>query len=163
RLSILFKFGHDANTVATRGTTEWVAPLMFFPHNLPRVQMAIAQDRPIFFQGQLRRLAAECLRLNPAHDEDGKILPDMGLGGLLLGAGELLYKPHVQVTEDLDIMANLVADLLPVYEIDSLNDGFFLFLRFYIFLTVIIPRMPKHLVTFNVWELFEKEFGFSLK
>ena len=25
RLSILFKFGHDANTVATRGTTEWVA------------------------------------------------------------------------------------------------------------------------------------------
>ncbi len=137
-----------------------VLSLMFQPHLLPRIQVALEQGRPIFFQGQLRCLAAEVLRLDPAHAEDGTEIPDVVLGGLLLGAGELLYKPHIRVTEDLDAMANLVADLLPISEIDSLNDGVMLFLRFYIFLTVIIPRLPQHLVTFDVSELFEKEFGF---
>ncbi len=163
RLSILFKYGHDANTVASDDVTKWVVPQVFFPHHVSRVEQAISSNRVIFFQGQLRRLAAETMRLTDAHPEDGKTLPDVLLGGLQLGAGELLYKPHMQVSEELDVMANLVADFLPVYEIDALNDGFFLFLRFYIFLTVIIPRMPKHLVTFDVWSLFEKVFGFPLK
>jgi hypothetical protein len=163
RLSILFDFGPEANTVASKDTTLRFSPLMFQPHLLPRIQVAIEQGRPIFFQGQLRCLAAEVLRLDPAHGENGKEVPDVMLGGLLLGAGELLYRQHVSVTEDLDAMANLVADFLPISEIDSLNDGIVLFLRFYIFLTVIIPRLPKHLATFNVWELFEREFGFPLK
>ena len=163
RLSILFDFGPEGNTVASKETTARFSPLMFQPHLLPRIQVALEQGRPIFFQGQLRCLAAEVLRLDPAHAEDGTEIPDVVLGGLLLGAGELLYKPHIRVTEDLDAMANLVADLLPISEIDSLNDGVMLFLRFYIFLTVIIPRLPQHLVTFDVSELFEKEFGFPLK
>jgi|SRR5271157_1925044 len=163
RLSILFRYGHDANTVAPDDVTKWVVPQVFFPYHVARVQQAIALNRVIFFQGQLRRMAAETMRLTHAHPEDGKILPDVIMGGLQLGAGKLLYKPHIKVSEELDVMANLIADFLPIYEIDAVNDGFFLFLRFYIFLTVIIPRMPEHLVTFDVWTLFEEVFGFPLK
>lgn len=163
RLSILYKYGHDANTLASEEVTKWAAPLMFLPPLVPRVQQAIALNRVIFFQGQLRRIAAESLRLANAHPEDGTIIPDVALGILQLGSGELLYKPHVKVTEELDVMANLVVDFLPIYEIDGLNDGFFLFLRFYIYLTVIIPRMPSPLVTFDVWALFQQVFGFPLK
>jgi hypothetical protein len=162
RLSILFEFGPDAKTVASKETTAKFAPEMFPPELVPRVMMAMTQGHPIFFQGQLRYLAAEALRLDPAHDEDGTYIPAIVLGGLLLGAGELLYKPHILLTDNLDVMANLVADFLPLYEIDSMTDGFMLFLRFYIFLTVIIPRLPGHLVTFDVWELFKREFGFPL-
>jgi hypothetical protein len=163
RLSILFKFGPDAKTVASKEVTEWAVPHVFPAVLVPRALYANEHDRPIFFQGQIRKLAAECLRLDPAGEENGRIIPDMALGGLLLGAGELLNKKHIQVTEDLDIMANLIADFLPVYEIDSLNDGFILFLRFYIYLKHIIPAMPDQLVTFDVWAEFEREFGFSLK
>jgi hypothetical protein len=163
RLSILFKYGHDANTVAPNDVTKWAVPQVFAPEYVARVEQAIGLNRVVFFQGQLRRMAAETLRLTHAHPEDGKILPDVSMGGLQLGAGELLHQPHIKVSEELDVMANLVADFLPVYEIDALNDGFFLFLRFYIFLKIIIPRMPKRLVTFDVWALFEKVFGFPLK
>ncbi len=82
---------------------------------------------------------------------------------MLLGANEFLYRNHVQIPEDLDIMANIVADFLPTYEIDSMNDGFILFPRLYIFLTIIIPCLPENLCTFDVWDLFEKAFGFPLK
>lgn len=163
RLSILYDYGEDANTVPSDEVTSWTVPLMFSPHLVPRVQQAINSKRVIFFQGQVRRIAAETMRLTNAHPEDGRIIPDVALGGLQLGAGELLYRPHVNVTEELDVMANLVADFLPTYEIDALNDGFILFLRCYIYLTVIIPRMPKELVTFDVWGLFERVFGFPLK
>lgn len=163
RFSILFRYGHDAKTVAPDYVTNWVVPQVFFPDHIVRVRQAIALNRVIFFQGQLRRMAAEIMRMKDARPEDGPILPDVVMGGFQLGAGELLHKPHIRVSEELDVMANLVADFLPVYEIDALNDGFFLFLRFYIFLRVIIPRMPKHLVTFDVWALFETVFGFPLK
>ena len=83
---------------------------------------------------------------------------------LLLGAGELLYKKHVaNLPDELDVMANLVADFLPIFEIDSITDPFLLFLRFYIYLTVIIPRLPAHLRVFDVAAEFEKVFGFPLK
>jgi hypothetical protein len=38
-----------------------------------------------------------------------------------------------------------------------------LFLRFYIFLTVIIPQLPSNLKTFEVETLFEQQFAFPLK
>jgi len=36
-------------------------------------------------------------------------------------------------------------------------------LRFYIFLTINIPRLPPALKTFDVFDLFERQFGFPLK
>lgn len=163
RLSILFDYGQNANTVPSEEVTTWAVPLMFPPNLAPRVQQAISSKRVIFFQGQLRRMASETMRLTDAHPEDGRIIPDFVLGALQVGAGEMLYRPHVNVTEELDVMATLIADFLPTYEIDALNDGVVLFLRCYIYLTVIIPRMRKELVTFDVWGLFEKVFGFPLK
>jgi hypothetical protein len=139
------------------------APAMFPPHLVHRVLQFSATGRPMFFQAQLRYLAAEVMRLDPQPPENGRIIPDAVLGPILIGAGELLYRNHIQVTEDLDIMANIVADFLPTYEIDSMNDGFILLLRCYIFLTIIIPRLPENLRTFDVWDLFEKAFGFPLK
>ena len=155
RLSILFKYGHDANTVAPEDVTKWVVPQMFFPHHFPRVQEAISKNRVIFFQGQLRRLAAETMRLTHAHPEDGQTLPDVVMGGLQLGAGELLYKPRIVVTEELDVMANLVADFLPIYEIDALNDGFFCSSGF-TFTYGYHSAVAGHFVTFDVWALFER-------
>src|ERR1041385_1798929 len=103
------------------------------------------------------------MRLEQAHKEDGKVVPDDILGPLLLAAGELLYKPHVQLSDNLDVMANLVADFLPVYEIGSITEPLMLFLRFYIFLTIIIPQLPPNLKTFDIEALFEQQFGFPLK
>jgi hypothetical protein len=163
RLSILFKFGVDANTVASQETTKHFAPGMFPPHLVHRVLQFSATSRPMFFQAQMRYLAAEAMRLDPQPAENGRTIPDAVLGPILLGAGELLYRDKVQVTDDLDVMANIVADFLPTYEIDSMNDGFILFLRCYIFLTIIIPRLPENLRTFDVWDLFERAFGFPLK
>jgi hypothetical protein len=109
-------------------------------------------------------LAAEAMRLDPAPAENGSQVPDWALGGLLLGAGELLYKKNAaNLPDELDRMANLVAGFLPVFEIDSITDPFLLFLRFYIYLNVIIPRLPVRLRTFDVAEEFEKVFGFPLK
>ena len=74
-----------------------------------------------------------------------------------------MYKPHVRLSDDLDVMANLVADFLPTYEIGSITEPLMLFLRFYIFLTVIIPQLPDDLRTFDVVAQFEQCFGFPLK
>jgi hypothetical protein len=163
RLSILFKYGIDANTVASPETTINFAPEMFHAALRNRVSQLASTGRPMFFQGQLRYLAAEAMRLDPQPAENGRTIPDTILGPILLAAGELLYRQHVTVTENLDIMANIIADFLPTYEIDSMNDGFILFLRCYIYLNVIIPRLPAHLKTFDVWECFEKALGFPLK
>jgi hypothetical protein len=54
------------------------------------------------------------MRLDPAPAEDGSQVPDWALGALLLGAGELLSKPHVaNLPDELDAMANQVAEFLP--------------------------------------------------
>lgn len=101
--------------------------------------------------------------LDQAHAENSTVVPDAALGGLLLAAAELLYRPHAKPSADLDIMANLVAEFLPTYEIGSITEPLMLFLRFYIFLTIIIPQLPANLKTFPVEALFEQQFGFSLK
>lgn len=90
RLSILFKFGVDANTVASLETTMHFAPEMFHPALRNRVSQLAASGRPMFFQGQLRYLAAEAMRLDPQPPLNGRIIPDSILGPILLGAGEWL-------------------------------------------------------------------------
>ena len=65
------------------------------------------------------------MRLDPAPSENGSQVPDWALGALLLGAGELLYKKHVaNLPDELDAMANLVADFLPTFEIDWISRDF---------------------------------------
>jgi hypothetical protein len=163
RLSMIFNYGPDADTAADQeATARWI-PILFPPGLVSRVEVFASQDRVIFFQGQLRYLAAEVIRLEQAHAEDSTFVPDAAFGGLLLAAGELLYKPHVKLSENLDVMANLVAEFLPTYEIGSVTEPLMLFLRFYIFLTVIIPRLPNNLKTFDVDARFEQCFGFPLK
>ncbi len=163
RLSMIFDYGPEADTAADdEATTKWI-PILFPPGLASRVQTFASQDRVIFFQGQLRYLAAEVMRLEQAHAEDSTFVPDAVLGGLLLAAGELLYKPHIKPSDDLDVMANLVAEFLPTYEIGSITEPLMLFLRFYIFLTVIIPQLPDDLRTFDVDAQFGRCFGFPLK
>jgi hypothetical protein len=163
RLSVIFNYGPEGKTAAKDdATTKWI-PILFPAQLVQRVKAFAAQGRVIFFQGQLRYLAAEVMRLEQSHEEDSTSVPDATLGGLLLASGELLYKPHIQLSDNLDVMANLVADFLPVYEIGSITDPFILFLRFYVFLTVIIPQLPTNLKTFDVEALFEQQFGFPLK
>jgi hypothetical protein len=116
----------------------------------------------IFFQAQLRYLAAEMIRLKPYGSEDLPPVPDGMLGELMLSAGELLYQQHQKPTEEMDALANLVAQFLPIYEMDSPTEGFIPFLRFYIFLTINIPRLAAGLKTFDIPTLFEKQFGFQL-
>jgi hypothetical protein len=160
---LIFNYGPDADTAADEEmTSKWI-PILFPPGLVSRVETFASQDRAIFFQGQLRYLAGEVLRLEQAHAEDSTFVADAALGGLLLAAGELLYKPHVKLSDDLDVMANLVAEFLPTYEIGSITQPLMLFLRFYIFLTVIIPQLPDNLRTFDVSVQFERCFGFPLK
>ena len=163
RLSIIFNFGPDADTAATEKlTTEWI-PKLFHPSLAPRVGAFAERGRVIFFQGQLRYLAAEVMRLEPPYADESLVFADTALGGLLLAAGELLYRPHVKPTDDLDVMANLVAEFLPIYEITSITVPPMLFLRFHIFLTVIIPQLPDDLRTFDVDARFGQHIGFPLK
>lgn len=164
RLSTIFKFGPEANTVASQEINEYWVPRLMRPDLVGRAMKEVKKGRPIFFQGQLRFLAAEAMRLDPAPAENGSQVPDWALGALLLGAGELLYKKHVaNLLDELDEMANLVADFLPTFEIDSITDPFLLFLRFYIYLNVIISRLPANLRVFDVAAEFEKVLGFPLK
>ena len=131
RFSSIFKYGPEANTVASREVTEYWIPHLIRANLIGRAMQAAKEDRPVFFQGQLRYLAAEAMRLAPAPAEDGSQVPDIALGALLLGAGELLYKRHASDPPDnLDAMANLVADFLPIFEIGSITDPYMLFLRF---------------------------------
>jgi len=164
RCSVIFGYGVDANTVASREVTEYWIPNLIRADLVDQAMQAAKQSRPVFFQGQLRYLASEAMRLPSAPVEGSSNIPDIALGALLLGAGELLYKQHVaNLPADLDVMANLVADFLPTFEIGSITDPYMLFLRFYIYLTVIIPRLPPNLRNFDVYAEFEKVFGFPLK
>ena len=165
RLSILFQFGPNANTTASKELSLFWTPHIFPPQIVPRVMAAINQDRPVFFQGQLRFLAAEAMRLTSAQPDDGAFISDESIGPLLLGAAELLYKKHTSnLPDQFDQMANLVADFLPIYEIDQLTDPVIAFIRFYIFITRMPARLPEPIRSlFDVPALFEKEFGFPLR
>src|SRR5271165_2141185 len=148
RLSVFFKYGPDAGTTAKEDAVAYWIPALFPSQMVPRTQEMFAKKRIIFFQAQLRFLAAETIRLTEPHIEDGSIVPNVAIGELLLRAGELLYEHHVKPTDELDQLANLISQFLPIYEIDSPTEAFIQFLRFYIFLTINIPRLPAELKTF---------------
>lgn len=63
----------------------------------------------VFFQAQLRYLAAEVIRLTPYGSEELSPVPDGMLGELMLRAGELLFEPHPKPTDELDALANMVS------------------------------------------------------
>jgi hypothetical protein len=79
------------------------------------------------------------------------------------GPAELLYEHHVKPADELDRLANLISQFLPIYEIDSPTEAFIQFLRIHIFVTINVPRLPAELKTSDVEAEFEKKFGFSLK
>ena len=118
-----------------------------------------------FFNGQLRYLAAETVRLQseqPVPEVPEKGPQNYQFGELMLKSGELLYKKHVIVENELDDYANIAAEFLPSYEITSPTDPIFSFLRFYIWLTKIIPRLPAHLLKVDLEAEFQKLFPFPI-
>lgn len=162
RLGIGFGFGPEAETAADFERTGFWAGLLLPPALIPKVFSFAKQGRPIFMQAQIRSLAAEVMRL-PISASDGlETVPDQQIGELLLRAGEALYKPLVKVEGQMEQLANYVALFLPYYELNGPGDPIMSFLRFYIFLTINIPRLPQELRNFDVFALFEGEFGFSL-
>jgi hypothetical protein len=163
RLSVFFNYGPDAGTTAKEDAVAYWIPALFPPLLVTRVQDLLAKKRIIFFQAQLRYLAAETIRLKEPHAEDRSVVPNVAIGELLLRAGELLYEHHVKPADELDQLANLISQFLPIYEIDSPTEAFIQFLRFYIMLTINILRLPTESRTFEVEAEFEKQFGFSLK
>jgi hypothetical protein len=162
KLSVGFDYGPDARTVPSDKALEMLTPHLFPPGLVKRVNGFANRQRIIFFQGQLRYLAAEVIRLQPSPREDLPVPENRELGEFMLRAGELLYKPHVVVQDKLGAMANLAAEFLPIYELDSPTDPMFVFLRFYIFLTIIIDRLPPHLRLFDAEKEFQKLFPFPL-
>lgn len=162
RLGIGFGFGPEAETAADFERTGFWVGLLLPPALIPKVFTFAKQGRPIFMQAQIRSLAAEVMRL-PISASDGLgTVPDQQIGELLLRAGEALYKPLVKIEGQMEQLANYVALFLPYYELNGPGDPIMSFLRFYIFLIINIPRLPQQLRNFDVFALFEGEFGFSL-
>jgi hypothetical protein len=162
KLSVGFDYGPDARTIPSDKALDTLTPHLFLPELVNRVRTFANRQRIIFFQGQLRYLAAEVIRLQPLPSDDLPGPDNHELGEFMLRAGELLYKPHAGVQDKLSAMANLAAEFLPIYELDSPTDPMFVFLRFYIFLTIIIDRLPPHLRLFDAEKEFQKLFPFPL-
>jgi hypothetical protein len=134
---------------------------LFPPDLAARVKGAFEHDRIIFFQGQLRYIAAEVTRL-PAVDD----LPEIEnheIGKLLLRAAEIMMFQPPRPAVAMDALASRVTEFVPFYEIDTPTDPFDQLMRIYIMLAVNIPRLAsKGPLQFDVAAEFEKVFGFSL-
>ncbi len=163
RLGIGFQFGPEAETAADLERTGFWARLLLPPALVTKVFFFAKNGRPIFMQAQIKSLAAEVMRLSILPSDGLETVPDQQLGELLLRSGEALYKPLVKVEGQMEQLANYIALFLPYYELNGPGDPIMSFLRFYIFLTVNISRLPQELKNFDVFALFENEFGFSLK
>lgn len=164
RLVVLFNFGPDGRTVAEPGPAAYYIGRLFPTDLATRVQTFSNQGRAIFFQGQFRFLSAEILRLGSDEPDVPPEIDESELGRLLLIAGEMLYLPYRKRPGYLDEIANLIATFLPIYEISRIVDPAALFLRFYIFLTVNIPRLPDDKrQLFDVPAVFQEHFGFSIE
>lgn len=163
-LSVHLNFGPEGETVASQELTKKWIPWLFKKEVIAKVQAAFATDRVIFFQAQLRFIAAEVVRMESAPSESLPPIENEDLGELLLRAAELLVFVQPKPEDPLDALANLVANFVPVYEIDSPSDPFTQLMRIYIMLTVNIPRLAaKAPLPFDVPAEFAKVFGFSLQ
>jgi hypothetical protein len=166
KLSVGFGYGPDARTVPSDNVAGLHIPILFPPGLVPQVNTWFHKEGRIpFFNGQLRSLAAETVRLQPV--DPVPEIPANGpendqFGELMLKAGELLYKKHVIVENELDGYANIAAEFLPTYEIASATDPLFSFVRFYLWLTKIIPRIPTNLLRFDLEVEFQKVFPFPI-
>jgi hypothetical protein len=166
KLSVGFGYGPDACTVPSDNVADLHIPIVFPPNLAPQVARWFHQQGRIpFFNGQLRFLAAETVRLQPPHPAPE--IPENGpqndrFGELMLKSGELMYRKHVVVADELDGYANIAAEFLPAYEIASPTDPIFSFLRFYIWLTKIIPRIPATLLKFDLEAEFQNLFPFPV-
>lgn len=162
-LSVLFNFGPEGNTTADESLTLAWIPRLFPPKLVEKVMAYAADKRVIFFQAQLRFLASEVIRVEPDPAKlVALILPNEAIGEMLLRSGEMLYRPYVKQADAMDELANKASVFLPYYEIDSQHDPAAFFLRAYIYLTVIIPILPANLRTFDIPEMFEAKYSFSL-
>jgi hypothetical protein len=166
KLSVGFGYGPDACTVPQDHVADIHILIVFPPALVPRVNRWVHQGgRLPFFNGQLRYLAAETVRLQPQHPLPE--IPENGpqnnqYGELMLKSGELLYKKHVIVEDELGGYVNIAAEFSPSYEITSPTDPMFSFLRFYIWLTKIIPRITASLLKFDHEAEFQKLFPFPI-
>jgi hypothetical protein len=166
KLSVGFGYGPDACTVPSDHVADLHIPIVFPRSLAPHVSRWFHQEGRIpFFNGQLRYLAADTVRMQPLHPVPE--IPENGpkndqFGELMLKSGELLYKKHVIVEDELDGYANIAAEFLPSYEIASPTDPIFSFLRFYIWLTKIIPRISSNLLKFDLEAEFRKVFPFPI-
>ena len=161
RLTVEFNYGPEGKTVARNPITKQFIPRLFSPELAAKVELAFEHDRVIFFQGQLRYIAAEVTRLPSVGD-----LPEIEnheIGELLLRAAEIMTFQPPKPTDPMDALASKIAELVPFYEIDTPTDAFDQLMRIYIMLTVNIPRLAsKGPLLFDVAGEFEKVFGFSL-
>jgi hypothetical protein len=161
RLTVEFNYGPEGKTVATDEVTRQFIPRLFPPDLVAKVQRAFEHDRVIFFQGQLRYIAAEVTRL-PVVDD----LPEIEnheIGELLLRAAELTVFQPPKPPSEMGALASRVAEFIPFYEIDTPTDPFDQLMRIYMMLTVNIPRLAsKGTLQFDVAAEFEEVFGFSL-
>ena len=152
RLTVEFNYGPEGKTVAKDEITKQFIPRLFPPDVAARVKLAFEHDRVIFFQGQLRYIAAEVARLPIV---DG--LPEIenhDIGELLLRAAELMTFQPPKPEDPMDALASKVAELVPFYEIDTPTDAFDQLMRIYIMLTVNISRLASKEIHFNsMWRL----------
>jgi hypothetical protein len=163
-LSVHLNFGPEGETNASKELTEKWIPFLFKLTIAARVKVAFDKGRVIFFQAQLRFIAAEVTRLTPAPAETLPPIENEDLGELLLRAAELLVFVHPKPGDPLDALANLAVQFVPVYEINSPSDPFTQLMRIYIMLTVNIPRLTaKGPLKFDVAAEFERASGFSLQ
>jgi hypothetical protein len=166
KLSVGLGYGPRACTVPDDQVTDSFIPILFSPILVPQVKRWFHQAGRIpFFNGQLRYLAAETIRLRPVPPvpevpENGPLNDQYG--ELILKSAELLYKKHVIVEDKLDGCANIAAEFLPTYEITSPTEPLLSFLRFYIWLVKIIPRIPKNLLKFDLETEFQRVFPFPI-
>ena len=166
KLSVGFGYGPGGCTIPADHIADLHIPVVFPPALVPYVNGWVHhKGRVPFFNGQLRYLAAETVRLQPPHPvpeipENGPENTDFG--ELMLKSGELLYKKHVVVDDVLNGYVNIAAEFLPTYEITSPTDPVFSFLRFYLWLTKIIPRISPDLLKFDIEAEFQKLFPFQI-
>jgi hypothetical protein len=100
KISVHLNYGPDGKTTPTEELTEKCIPFLFPPVLAAKVKVAHDHDRVIFFQGQLRFIAAEVTRQEPMPADSLPLIENLELGELFLRAAELLMAVHPKPTDD---------------------------------------------------------------
>jgi hypothetical protein len=161
RLTVEFNYGPEGKTVAKDELTRQFINRLFPSDIAARVNKAFEHDRVIFFQGQLRYIAAAVTRL--PYVENLPEIENHEIGELLLRAAELMVFKAPTPVDRMDALANTIVEFVPFYEIDPPTDALDQLMRFYTMLTINLPRLAsKAPLKFDVEAEFEKVFGFTL-